>query len=717
MAATAVAAISACATPKGQGLIDTKDLLQADRRAAVAMVTNILAQNEPHRISNLAKRLASDKNQQVGHNIVAGLAQSKHRPPPLFVMPLLMRMDWFVRDDVPSGGDFAVALGRSMDSETSPKVIALAKSRLVPISKRVMATESLGYYVHPVSATALLELIRAKQPLPVRDAAGVALSRLSGEQRYATDIDKWSAWHQRLKNLTNEAWLQAVIEQRHRRIDAAKQTLVAKLAEVTAIREVASVQLQAVRQRLADFQEKIYRSTLQPQRQALLVQWLSMEQAQVRQKAVELAKLRGTADEVLREALRQRLADPVAEIRHDATLVLWRLSDETAARVVADRLVRTSEPDLRVQKSYLLMLSSMPQAKAVMPAMAMLADPQLRPEAAALLAAAVDQQLATAQQWDELVRAVEKLLDQLPQDQLPEPQIVALLGRVADEQDWKQITYWLDAEDEKVKEAAANALANSDRSLLSLAKRADDEHIQQIVIKAARQRGRDPATLLAMIDHKPADDRVAAQWQLALLAMAPRVPVEALVAADDKLVRLQQNGALREGLLTAAINSLLEEQTQIQTGRVHMFTELLMRRASIRLKGGDPQAAITDLAQIEKLAVGKLDQPLRYRMAISWLASHLALGEVEPAQNQAQSLLTETSADRLERVRLEIAKIYLATVHHHIDGDQPDQANAVLVRLQQLMGDALPPQLESRFNSMHRRVSKADVVQAGNDSE
>ena len=722
-AAATAAALGSCAAPRGhdQDLADAQAFAQADRQAAVAAVADILAQNESRRIDNLAKRLVSDKHQQTAHNIVAGLAQSEHRPPPLFVAPLLKRMGWFARDDVPPGVDYAAALGRSMDIETAPKVIALAKSWLAPVRKRTLATESLGYYVHPTSADALLELIRGKQPPPVRDAAGAALAQLSGEQRYARDVDKWRAWHRRLADLTSEAWLQAVIEQRHHhqqgRADVAQQESAAKLAAAIAKGDATAVQLGTAFQRLVDFQEKLYRATPQPQRQALLVQWLSMEQAQVRQKAVELAKLRDTADEALREALRQRLADPLAEIRHDATLVLWRLSDEPAARVAADHLVKDSEPELKVQKALLLMISGMPQAKAVAPAMARLADPQLRPEAAAALTAAIDQGMTTAQQRSELAREVAELLEQLPLIHLPEPQIVALLGRVADEQDWKRIAYWLDAEDEKVKEAAANALANSDRSLLPLALRADDKHIQRIVIKAARQRGRDPATLLALIDHKPADDRIAAQWQLALQAMAPRVPVEALVNADDKLVRLQQNGTLREGLLTAAINPLLEQPAQVQVDQARVLTELLMRRASIRLNGGEPQAAITDLVQIEKLAVAKLDSPLAYRVAIIRLTARLALGEFEPAQDQAQALLTGTPADRLKQVRLDIAKAYLNTAQRHIDGDQSARAVEVLARLRQLMGQSLPAQVESRFNDLQGRASQADDAETDPDSK
>ena len=652
----------------------------------------------------LADRLANESDPSTTKAIVQALAEAPGRPPAIFVPVLLGRLNILTHAVFEQT---AAALGRSLDATTFGKVKSVALSSRVPVDQRAIAVMALGYYRDKSSAAQLVQLSGTEQPDAIRHLAMDALARLTGNDTYGHESWSWQHWFDQHQHLRPQQWQQRLIEEiqsaAHQRATASQDELSRKLAQVRAQSESLSQQSVKVQQRLVEVQTKLYRAMAKAERPALLVTWLADDLVMTRLLAVDLAsEPQVRDDETLRSGLRRRLADTVAQMRQQAALLLWRLNDEEASDWVASRLNENTERDKSVLKAYLLLMGGLPRAQAVQPVLAMLDDPVLAGEAAGALAAAIDRNLLSQEQLAEVLRRVRL---RLAGSELPAPQFVPLLARVGNTQDWKRIADWLDAPDEKIKEAAALAWAQSDRSLWELVKRSGDEdmHIQQIVIAAAHRRGRDPTTMLALIDHKPADAQIVVEWRRALVSMASRVPIHAIETADQRLVVQKEASDLRENMLSAAINPRVD--TKISLAEQNLLAKLLLRRAEIRLTSGQPQAALADMERLEKLPDAQICDVGQRELWFIRLRALLDQMNVEQAGQQAAEILDHTETKDADRNRMIIARHYLNTAERHVTAGQFVRAIKLIDGLRSLLGDKIPQPLIECFDELERQVS------------
>ncbi len=197
----------------------------------------------------------------------------------------------------------------------------------------------------------------------------------------------------------------------------------------------------------------------------------------------------------------------------------------------------------------LLMLARLPRASAVAPATRLLNHASLRGEAADVLAAAAEAGLLSEAQCEQIHDRVLAALD----PKAPLPAVVRLLGRVGHEDDWQRLTQWLESEQGAVKQAAVQAWAESERPLHPLAKFADDAQVGPVFILAALRRGKSATTLQALAEHRPASAVQVENWQRALVAVAGRVPVDAVLETVKYLEQHDGEPALCEAMLSASL--------------------------------------------------------------------------------------------------------------------------------------------------------------------
>ncbi len=460
-----------------------------------------------------------------------------------------------------------------------------------------------------------------------------------------------------------------------------------ELTQIRQQRDIVQVQLVRTLQSLADIQRRLYISVDELQSTELLVAWLDDDLDQTRQLAMALARNRLTTNQpfgdLLRRALRRRLEDLIPTLRRDSARLLAKLADSEAADIVAIRLASRKDTDWESVKAYLALMTALPRADAVEPALEMLLDSQACRDAAGALAAAIEKDLLNA---DQLARAGAGIRTQLQGDRVPGPQMVRLLAQVANEQDWQKISCWLDAEDKKLKEAAAEVWAASDRSLVALAQRADDEYIRPIVIAAARQRGKKLQTFLVLLNHKPADQQMVAAWRRALLEMAGRLPIATVVEADHQLSKHATDDELRTQLLAAAISRQKVavhgvDLESVDLDQLHRYIKLVLSRSELHLANGDPNPAIDDLKSIYSTWRPRLIMPMQHQLDLVLLRSYLAVSSTSLAVEIALEMLKQVSdgdINQAEETRFDVGDAFMVAINRLVNGGQIDQADLML---------------------------------------
>jgi len=437
-------------------------------------------------------------------------------------------------------------------------------------------------------------------------------------------------------------------------------------------------------ERIAQLQHRLYLAGDQQQRSIMLPAMLSDELPPVRQLAMDMLGQRlldQGAEEIgpdLRAALLQRLDDTNVDLQRRAVLLLRDLADNDAADAVALKLAASDRnTPAPLVRAYLLMVSRLPRAEAVRPALDLLDDPAFQAEAAAALASAADAKLLSDDDEKTAARRARALVDK---DDAARPALIALLGRVGVERDWRRLARWLDSEDPVLREAVARAWAASDRTLLSLAQRADDPNITPIALAAITQRGRQGETLLALIEHPPADADLTDAWRNALVALAGRVdPDDVLTAAQDLASRAQSE-TLRLDILSAAINAILppvatNDQAQSTTSQQPTVTapqpllKLLAARARLHAAIGDAQAAFVDLQRMEAVQPALADSR----------SSHAA-----------------------------VAKLILELLRAQIDAGNQDAVAPILIRLRELIEPSANAQLLQQIAELELAIQPAE---------
>lgn len=566
-------------------------------------------------------------------------------------------------------------LGNCHNPSLSRKLAELALDRKQDVAARQAAIMALANHRRQDVASTLVKLCKPEQPAGVQQAAFAALATLAGIDHLGQDAQAWARWDKQIRAMDAAQW---------------QQYLVDNLAQRDQRRQAQQQQLE---QRLADAQRAIYRAAPLDERQAVLAHLLKDPLESVRTVGLDLAVQRlvnaQPFDQSLREALRSSLSDASAVIRQRATLLLRDLADEQAAGLVAQRLASQQESNPAVLRASLLMMARLPDAAAVEPAMQMLTHADVQAEAAAALAAAHSADMLDDKQRSRAVQTLRSELDAMGDS--PRPQMVTLLAALASDRDWQRIKAWLSSEDSSVRQAAAQAWAESQQPLSVLAQRVVDPVIGQIVVQAAAQRGQDVETFESLVAYRPAAN--AEIWARALLAMAGRVPAEAVLSAAAELAGLQtmDTSRLREQMLSAALSRTDDNANLTDT----LLATLLLERGHLRLVAGKPADAMADLEQAAVLA-SRLDRTHRKALQRRRIEACLAMGEVDIALTIAREMPSVWSAQQ-----------FIDAASRYVDEEQVGRARRVLAGLRELLGSDAGELVTQRIAFLEARIAGA----------
>ena len=471
--------------------------------------------------------------------------------------------------------DVVWALGRYDDPALLSRLRRTALDNGLPSRERARAVAALGHFRSQPVAGDLVRLTRLTEAPEVQAAAFAALRTLTGLETYGEDRGRWNSWWQRARRLDATAWHKGLVDN-FARVRAAQRGGEQQLAD----------QLRGVLRAL-------YRASSPDDQAGTLASMLNDPLPETRRLALDLARERlvngQRFNEPLRAALRERLGDPEPPARARSAELLRDLSDRRAAEAVARTLVVGEEQVGRVLSAYLQMMAQMPQKSAVDPIIGHLDEPGLRADACGALSAIARDGLLAPRRSDQILA---KLRGYLAAGQLPSPQMVRLLGRIGRAEEWDLIARWIDDRDDVIRQAAAQAWADApDRSLELLAARAGDPVIQPIVIRAAFERGQNPATLDKLAANPPREAQFVPAWERALIAMAGRPTVgenDALRTARA-LLEKDPGQALIDRFLTAAI-----DRHRAPPRPIGPYLRLRLFRAEKRLAASEPDLAVVD---------------------------------------------------------------------------------------------------------------------------
>ncbi len=609
-------------------------------------------------------------------------------PPPAQLEPAMIAL--LLQSGEPIQADVAEALGRFNNPEIVRRLRRIANDENQDASARRGAIAALGYHRTKPSAETLIKLIDADQPVTIQRAAFDALANLSGKQGYGEDRNAWTDWWAQARRLNTEQWSTRLVE---------------NLAERDSQRRL--MQQQTV-QRLLESQRALYRTTVAEDRPAVLAYMLNDPIEPIRQLGMNLTLerlLEGLPfGEPLREALRARLTDPSSSIRQQAALRLTELDDMEAADIVADRLARDEEHVTAVLKAQLLLMARLPRAAAIEPALTLLNKESLRAEAAGALAAAAQAGLLSPVERE---RARASVRRSLRSNRQPAPQVVSLLGKVGQASDWERIAGWVDSPDAAVKRAAAQAWAESDRSLKLLAERVTDPVIQPIVISAATRRGEDPFTLLALVASPPDRPQVYEAWRRALTAMSGRVPSQAVLQAVSRLALVNQPAELREQMLSEAIANV--DNTEATAAE-----RILLRldRADTRLAMANAAGALADY-QIAGTVLDQMTPIQRDRYFRGAITASLKVDQVDEAFAIARELLgRDARGGVLPPTDDPVIDQFIEQARVLASRQRNTEAQRVLTELRLLMGPAIKPEVSQRIALLEAELNSRTAMPA-----
>jgi hypothetical protein len=589
----------------------TSDGLGLAERAAAA--TELLEMRSDEAAGALSLALTTQQSRVGWRAVIQAVATFPDDPPRQLAQPLIGLLG---QVDAGLAQDLAAALGRYDQSDVIKQLSKIARDRREPIARRCGAVLTLGHDRTTQTAGLLMSLTDASQPEEVQQSAFKALGSLTALDHYDADRQAWESWWKKNKGLWAKEWTEHLLENFERR---------------EARRRARDHQLE---DKLLESQRALYQANSPQGRPDVLVYMLRDPLLPIRQLGMDLTRQRLLDDlpfeEPLREALRGRLTDPVPSIRAEAAIRLRDLSDAPAAELIAGRLGEEREQVSSVLGAYLRMMARLPQGLAVDPATDLLNDEALRADAAAALAAAFDAGLMKKSQVNRAAKLARKYVHD---NEPPAPQVITLMGKVGNKDDWKRIAQWVDHKDTGVKQAAAQAWADSQRPLDLLADRIGDPVIQPILIAAATRRGSEAYTLRILTANRPQRERSAVAWRRALVAMASRVPADAVLATARQLTDLNESPQLVLEVLSAAID---RPEAEALTPAERL--ELLLSRAEVRLNTGDPSASLADF-QAVAASEAELSDPQRDRLGRGQIRANLLVGQIDQAFSIARKLL------------------------------------------------------------------------------
>ena len=656
----------------------TSESLGLAERAAAA--TELLKMDSDEANSAIALALSTQQSRIGWRAVIQAVATFPDDPPKDLAQPLISLLG---QTDDSLTDDLAAALGRFDQSDVIRQLSHIADSSSEPIPRRCGAILALGYDRTKNTAGVLMKLTDPSQPEPVQLAAFKALGNLTALDQYDADRQAWDNWWHDNKGLWDKEWTEHILENFERRESRRR------------------ARDHQIEDELLKSQRALYQANSPQGRPGVLIYMLDRPLLPIRQLGMDLSRQRLLDDlpfdEPLREALRARLTDDTPSIRADAALLLRDLSDQPAAELIAHRLGQEKEQTPSVLSAYLQAMAKLPQAEAVDPAVEFLNDEALRPDAAAALAAAFDAKLMSRSQINRAAKLARRyVVDGRP----PEPQVITLMGKVGNRDDWKDIANWVDDADTAVKLAAANAWAESDRPLDLLADRIQDPVIEPILIAAATRRGSSTHTYSILTANRP--DRNAEPWRQALIAMSARVPAAAVLKTARQLADLGENAQLRLDILTA---SLLRPDADAlsQADRI----ELTLTRGETSLFADDPASALSDFQAVTAQA-SELDDAQADRLGRGAIRAHLLVGQIDQAFDLARKLL-DTEQRGIDPTDDRIVNQFIQTAQRFLRENRKAEVLQITSQLRDLLQPAISPEIGAQIDKLEDRAQSANA--------
>ncbi len=659
----------------------TSDELGLAERAAAA--TELLEMRDKEATGALSLALTNQQSRMGWRAVIQSVATFPDNPPKQLAQPLIGLLGHV---DASMAPDLAAAVGRFDQSEFIKQLSKIARDRNAQVTRRCGAVLALGYDRTTQTAGLLMDLTDASQPEQVQQASFKALGTLTALDQYGADRHAWDAWWKKNKGLWAKEWTQHLLENFERR-EARRPARDHELEDM-----------------LLESQRALYQANSPQGRPDVLVYMLSKPLAPIRQLGMDLARQRLLDDlpfdEPLREALRGRLTDAVPTIRAEAAEHLRDLSDDIAAELIAGQLGDESEQVSSVLSAYLQVMARLPQGLAVDPSTDMLNDEALRKDAAAALASAFDAGLMKKSQVNRAAKLARKYVHD---GQPPAPQVITLMGKVGNKDDWKRIAQWVDHPDASVKHAAAQAWADSDRPLNLLADRVNDPDIQPILLAAAISRGDQAYTLNILTTNRPQRERNLEPWRRALIAMASRVPADAVLAAARHLSELGESAQLRLDILSAAI-----DRSQEDALRPAERLELMLSRGEVRLSAGDPSASLADF-QAVAASDDSLSGSQKDRLGRGQISASLQVDQIDQAFAIARKILGPANGRALgsgvSPTDDRIVDQFIQTAQRLRGQNRKDEVATIIRELRNLLKPAINPKVGSQLATLDAWVN------------
>lgn len=650
-------------------------------RTAAALA--IIADGSDEARTALAASLGNAYGTQVWHATLDALSTTHDALPEGELPDVILAMRTRVPADIEQV--WVQALGRYELERIADQLEAIARDSRATPEQRRLAILALGHHRRAFAAEVLMDLIGVRNNPGVRGWAYEALGALSHQPNLGQDEAAWGAWWEDARRYDRTQWQRALHE---------------NLLLLTAEQRARDRQL---RERLIQSQRALVSASRPEDRPQVIAGMLDDPLESIRNLGVSLARQQledgYEIPEALRGALRGSLDDASARVREQAAVLLGQLLDAQAATVMANRLAGGHENVAAVQRQFLLALSRMPSEGVVAPAYEMLADPALRAEAAAALAAAVEQGHVTDSMQGQIRDRVHESLENV---QIPQPEIVRLLGQVIDEDDenWPRIIGWLDSGDDQVKDAAARVIAGSGRSLLVLAQRIDDPVIRPIALRAIEHHGSAAVTLASIILKRPDGPSDLALWESALVAMAARVPTDSLLESLEDLERMEKGTrATRVRMLVAATqrDGRPDPPSEYDLKLLLMLAKARQGGDAPRLRVNDYQAALPFLETLGDADRGELLRGLTQ--------AYLDIGSTEEAFETARKVLFNDAGEVLADASTDpLMPVFTAAAQQALDLGQTDRAQAIVTGLRETLGTAITPELGLKLEQIQTAI-------------
>lgn len=623
-------------------VVDDERQERSQRRDAAA---TLLGRRWPAAIRSIAERLRTTESVALRRAIASAVAL-RDDPPNELIDPLLALIgtsETALRDDV------AAALGRYENAGVSERLIAIARDGEKSQTERIGAIHALAEHRQSEVIEALMALIGEDHAEPIRDAAFVALGKLTGIREHGKRAEAWRSWWRKHRNLPQDRWLARLVRtlsERNRRLDGEQDKLQARLAEVYS---------------------QAYRATADAERPALLEQMLGDSVVDVRLRGLALIERKllnaQSIAAPVRARLRQLMDDPSERVRNQAVALLRDLDDEPAVELAIQKV--EGELDPGVQRAYLALMAHRPRPEALGPASRLLADESVGSAAAEVIGSLAEAGLLDESEREAARREVLALLEA----GRVKPAMVGLLSRLAGEADAERLEGLLDHADASVRAAAAEAFVRGRLDPTRLLDELDDEVLRPRAIEAAARHGETVEVAKRLLQHEPKEAGARQAWRTAIVAIAGRLDVSGLARLEEAIGNAEGR-ALRLAVLEHALT--LNGGESAREERV----KLLLRLAALRLAAEQ----VDEVGEVyEQLGQMSLEGELADRLARRRLAWLVASRQYERVLSHAETTLANEAIPKAE-----VCERLLEAATAAMSERKTEQAGALLARVERI---------------------------------